>query len=429
MPRNVDRSIRFPVKRQAQQYEDGVLTGNISDSKQVVFVRTRNGANCPDWKGKIARGENATTAMTAVYDDGWSKPSKGQFIADYKNGPPPHHYERIIPRFDATFYSAQSTGRGPRGATMDVTPTVNAAAASFYKKLRAQQVVMSGPTFLGEAREALHMLRRPGEAFYKDSKGLLDAYRNLKREDPKGWMKRASGLWLEKTFGWQPLINDAKDAAKALRSLGKDRNARVSAGAQRSADMTSTLPTGDNKSNFIDIVSTYWSSTCRLTEKTTVRFRSGIRAQAELPQWTNWDAFGFTPSEFLPTAWELLPWSFLADYFTNIGDMIAANATCTANVAFVNRDIIQETFYKGSIECNVALSGQTPYAAWNNIGYMSPSSFYFHRKQVTRSAGLPLPIVTFTLDTGLSDGQLYNVLALLGQANELHHQDYRWRRG
>jgi hypothetical protein len=36
------------------------------------------------------------------------------------------------------------------------------------------------------------------------------------------------------------------------------------------------------------------------------------------------EILGFDWSNFVPTLWEILPWSFAIDYFTNIGDVLSA---------------------------------------------------------------------------------------------------------
>jgi hypothetical protein len=428
MARNKDNSISFPVRI---DYEQKVEPGSdvfTSKTGTQSFVRTRTGQNCPNYREKIENGENATTSMVGVYDAGYHSRSDGQVVSVYKFAPP-QQITKTFTKSDMCFLANNlAFSRGPREPAMDITATISAAAAQFYAKLRSQQVVMTGLTTLGEARELLHMLRRPGEAFYKGSQSVLDAYYRAKRRSPKDWMKTASGLWLEGSFGWQPAINDALAAVKALRSLGKERSAKVSAGATRSEDRTSSLPPQDNATDYAEVMGTKWSSKSTLYEAASVRYRAGLRAQAELPQWQgNLATFGFKPEEFVPTLWELLPWSFLADYFTNIGDMIEANATDTSRVAWISRSIVRTSKYRGSVSCNIAESGATPKANYVTGGSVSPSSWYFTRKRVTRSGDVSLPIVTFQLDTGPSLGQKLNILALLGQANELHRQDYRWR--
>jgi hypothetical protein len=429
MPKNVNRSLSFPVKIGATLVQDGVPT-EVIRTGIATWTRTRIGTSCPDYVGKIARGENATTSLTGVFDDGYHGRSNGSVVSVY-NFAPPHTTQKMFKESDIAFVPNNlAQTRAPRDPVSSATEAINAAASQFYSKLRSQQVILAGMTALGELPETLRMLRRPGEAFYKGSKDFIDALKKAKRRSPKDWMKTASGLWLEHSFGWQPAINDALTAAKALRSLDKERSAKVSGGAQRTYDRTSSLPAGDNQSNIADVMSTRWNCTATLSERHTVRFRAGLRAQAEVPQWGGkLAAFGFKPEEFIPTIYNLLPWSFLADYFTNLGDMIDANATDTSRVAWISRSIISETFYKGSYACDIGESGNTPKANWTTGGTVSPATWYFHRKRVTRSSDVALPIVTFTLETGTSLGQKLNMLALLGQANELHHQDFRWRRG
>jgi hypothetical protein len=44
--------------------------------------------------------------------------------------------------------------------------------------------------------------------------------------------------------------------------------------------------------------------------------------------------FGLLPERFLPTVWELIPYSFVADYFINVGDIISSYAFHRENIAF-----------------------------------------------------------------------------------------------
>lgn len=53
--------------------------------------------------------------------------------------------------------------------------------------------------------------------------------------------------------------------------------------------------------------------------KGVIRTKSGDDGLVSLDQ-----DFGLLARDFLPTVWEVIPWSFVADYFVNIGDMVSA---------------------------------------------------------------------------------------------------------
>jgi hypothetical protein len=294
----------------------------------------------------------------------------------------------------------------------------NRASAAFYKKLRATAVLFSGPTFLGELRETLHMIRRPASALYSSANGYLDALTRRKRASPKHWTKTISGLWLEHSFGWKPLINDVLDAAKAQRALiSQPRQKVLSAGGK---DVSNPFPVGV-WGNGVYAAGTVGDNRMlarsRRVDSVIVRYKGKVKAQAEMTTWDKWALFGFTPSEFIPTAWELLPWSFLIDYFTNIGDILTSAVTSTQNVVYVNKTVISEREFTGFV---VPFEVEDATYAIVNIGR---SDFSCRRRSVSRSAGVGVPLPRLTFETGLSDGQLFNVAALLGQARALHGQN------
>jgi hypothetical protein len=146
-----------------------------------------------------------------------------------------------------------------------------------------------------------------------------------------------------------------------------------------------------------------------------------------MTKWDNWALFGFTPSELVPTAWELLPWSFLVDYFVNVGDVLSSAVTASSNVNFVNKTVIQEAKKFGYWNFDPVASmlswntpGQTRSYSYDNI--KSPK-FENITRLINRSPGSSVPLPTLQLHPGLSDGKLFNIAALLGQARALHQQN------
>jgi hypothetical protein len=91
-------------------------------------------------------------------------------------------------------------------------------------------------------------------------------------------------------------------------------------------------------------------------------------------------------------------------------------------VAYANRSVIKKSDYYGFINLDAQQTGTFQpnshlVSANSNQGY-----FRFTRKRVLRDAGGGVPLPTLQLSFDLSNGQLLNVAALLGQARALHPQ-------
>jgi hypothetical protein len=309
------------------------------------------------------------------------------------------------------------------------TDADNIARAKFYKELNKLRESFSGLTFLGELRETLHMLRRPAAALWDKNKGYLSALSKAKRRDPRNWLKTAGGLWLEQAFGWAPLLNDCKDAYQAYENLVKPNSqssvmvkAKGKKEFDRSGLMPSYLSTGYigwyNDARWVQ------NTQMRLLERHSVRYIGSVRSLTRATQWDNLKLFGFSAEDFIPTAWELLPWSFLVDYFTNVGDILQAAVTQTNNVAFVNRTEIRETYFSGSVSTVPGMlpSGASP-SDWVIVSEDNSTYNWSNRRRVvSRSPQAGVPIPDFSLSVDLTDKQLGNIAALLTGASALHPQ-------
>lgn len=52
--------------------------------------------------------------------------------------------------------------------------------------------------------------------------------------------------------------------------------------------------------------------------------------------------FGANLLNFVPTVYELLPWSFLVDYFVNVNEVISSTFTDTSNLKWSSKTIIRK---------------------------------------------------------------------------------------
>jgi hypothetical protein len=410
----------------------GPTTGDRIDTYKLT--RTRTGQRLNKWREVIAAGGNATTPLQATWDSMETSPPVKSCVLELRT------FDKTA---SATHTVKGNVGlHGERGLVLPVEPLAdvsfedNNARAKFYKKLHGMQTHFQGEIFLGELRETLHMLRRPASALWDRNLGYLAALRKAKRSDPKNWLKTLSGLWLENAFGWQPLLNDCKDAYKAYERLvqpDKEETVAVSGSFRRWFDRSSTsLLTGFRPGDLVLMGSNscqYWYNTSSiLTQQNTVRYKGAVKTQTRATKWDNLDLFGFNAKEFIPTAWELLPWSFLIDYFTNVGDMLEASIVNTANVSYVNKTVITETFWRGGVASTDTKPPGYSSANWYVLSSNKSSwNWSIRRRKISRQPDVGISLPTFQLSFDLNDGQLGNIAALLGQANSLHKQSRRLR--
>lgn len=431
---NVDRSMPLRLRVRAYQKRSDQPENVYVGGRDLLLTRTRNGTTNPHWKQQILNLENATTALSGVKDTVNITPAQGvwKFLHPSTGLTKDITYSGDAPLLNGIW------DPGIIPPTLSSQAAINNANAKFYAMLRSEVQAVSGPTFLGELRETLAMLKRPMSALHSQAHGYLDTLSKAKRRDPKNWTKAISGAWLEQSFGWAPLIQDVKGAMQGYSRLNKPRKGRMfSTGfsdvQSQPTALQSPFNAAGNVSYFLQNIPVAVWYKGRVVDRVTLRYKGRIKAQSDLQPFDNWKLFGFQPNEFLPTAWELLPWSFLADYFTNIGDVLNAAATTTdhVEVAWTNSTLRRVSVAQLYMVEDIAGTGSANNGWTRVLGTLSGGSSYSTRSTINRGtlSGFP-PLPTFMMNCDLGQGQLANIAALLGQAQALHPQRVRgnWHR-
>lgn len=372
----------------------------------LKLTRTRTGTAVANWKDKIEKCQNATSDMSGVY---W-----------YLEDETPISSMQTVDAFAQGIKTVGTNGRLLSYLTPLPTWSVftsnadNQAKARFLKKVRETEVAFQGLIFLGELRETLRMLKRPAAGLQDLIKEYLTKAHRLKKGSGRSKTRRfdqaVSKLWLEYAFGWVPLMSDIRSAKDAYNKLiDRKQVVRISSGGKDFKRFENQLATVVQ--NFPNVGSWYVMLCRDFTDQTDViRYRGVVRQSAITTSQGRYKFFGFTPSEFVPTAWELLPWSFLFDYFANIGEILEASVTSTASVAWVNKSRVQymDRYRIGTFQ---PISN---YFAWPQISFESKSgSVRYRGKIVSRYAnsGISPPSLSFRLPH--SDSKLLNIAALL----------------
>lgn len=390
--------------------------GSFDSDHQVtrLFTRTRSSNNMPDWRRRIRLHGPATTALSGNFCSITEDPTDS-FRRD-SNGD----------TYAVKGYLASAEAGNLVGNPSDVSAkAVTAAMMKAYGRIKSAQRQMQGAVFLGEIREAVRMVKRPAaglrDAIERDY--LQKLAKRLKgapayRKDPDLWKRAISQTWLEGIFGWRPFINDLQDAVKAyenIRDKGGDRHTRFSVGAVNDKEVSNAQQTISPILNF------GFSKNTVEKDFATVRLIGEVRASCPMTTVEKARCFGLSPGEFWPTAWELLPWSFLVDYFVNIGDVIDASYTDTSKVSWLNMTIRQ--IRTKDVYCAPLPKSQQPGNC--EVVYGNPSYCQMKRRKVSRTqpGGLSVPSLIFSLP-GSSIRQL-NMLSLWTQANSINPQSPR----
>lgn len=213
----------------------------------------------------------------------------------------------------------------------------NQALADFYNNSWDALRSLQSGVFLGEVRETLKMLKNPARTI-RDSLNsyATDARRRYRKathhngryipSSAHRGQRALADTWLEYAFGWRPLISDIKDANSAFVRLAKApyEFQRVRGYSEAPSDLRSSrsaVPV------IVDLGSsglTLYREWARYTAKVQCRYLGEVRVKVDTPYTMAREVLGFTWNDFVPTVWELIPYSFLVDYFSNIGDVISA---------------------------------------------------------------------------------------------------------
>lgn len=434
-----DSSISFPINHKGTQYLwNEAPTWDVDANNVMTIPRTRTGTRLPHYREIIAKGENATTALSAqecsldynrlhgTYELWKYQGNPAQFCYRKNEGDTFIRNDQFLINFSDAFLWSD---------VGDISLVDDLAKAAFLRKLKSAETLFQGQIFLGELGETLKMLRNPLVGIRSLAKDFLGTLRKRKRANPKKWLNDIGSAWLEQSFGWNPLINDVQSAVKAYRQLVKPvQTFKISAGASKSYDGTSTKSSAfkpginlrlDGGCTFHTISSWY-------IEQLRVRYKGALITQVGAPPWRDDDLFGWKPQNFIPTAWELLPWSFLADYFTNIGDILDASIVNTQHLAWCNVTTTRTKVKHGLFE---QIWGSPPGGTgWTKVAMSNSLGHHFAKKKiVSRSANvdlLSLNLLGLHFNFDLTGGQLANIDALLSQASALHpqHNPRNWHR-
>jgi hypothetical protein len=254
--------------------------------------------------------------------------------------------------------------------------------------------------FLGESHEMLTLIGGSATRIFQSLRylkrgNIVGAAHALGAKPPKGHFTPKgvrtdmANAWLELQYGWLPLLKDAKSAAEMLAK-------------QLEFPLVATYRVKRRKAVPLSAVSSAFTGSAGYREtrgQLIARVSEGNVAQL----------VGLLDPASV--AWELLPWSFVADWFMPIGDYLSARS-------FVNS-------ITGEFVTTKTTRTEFAYSCLKTVNsppikelLTQPGSHYSTRVEVNRSVStsLQVPFPSFkTLDKALSWRHCANAIALLTQ--------------
>lgn len=381
----------------------------LKATRSVTLSSNRSaGVRVPGWKRKIAGGTSATSPLHGLSQKILyrSDPEGGRSSACYQHSP-------CLKGCSASYNGwlhAQNFNLANTASIFDpgMTAASNKAIAAFTQEVNDRISPFKGGVFIGELRETVKLLRHPVkglrdliEKHNVRIRGAINRF-HRQRDFSRQVLNAAAESWLETQYGWGPLVSDLQSAAKALDHVFGSRD-RVS--TRRSVESYSHEdygyigygPTIECHAD-ADFKKSY---DCKLVGAVALDPRDGT-----LPS-----RLGIRLPELIPTIEELIPYSFILDYFSNMQEFLYSTcAPIGGRVNWWNQTDVAQTYtvFRNSFGFSAASLNSTGTSGviigrarnWSRLG----------------GNGDSFPHVTLTFGSELNWKKIINLTALLQQS-------------
>jgi hypothetical protein len=257
----------------------------------------------PNWKIKIAKRQDATGPYNVI---GTSFSLNGLFgvgsdplvDVDYTNS--------------LTMFADVSSASGFPNTDASLETL---ALTRLKRKLKKQITSFDSLVPLAEIRDLRTTVKGLAELTTSLVKTLID----IKRTRGRSAFQYASKAWLTYGFGLRPMIADANALCKSIAAYleRSDRSVRLVGSATK--DWLSTGANNFVTSNVLGGYNNRWSFHHVLSYRYIGLFDLPLKSSNN---YGATDHFGFTFPDVLPALWEAAAFSWVVDYFTNVGEFL-----------------------------------------------------------------------------------------------------------
>lgn len=363
-----------------------------------VYHNWAQGVKNPRWREQIARGQNATTPFLAYSHKIRRQDQYHTVMTCYPSSSAPSHAPLKEEMWGTQFFTNPS-GIEAAVAAIDLGEANTTALMRLNEDIRDKHAAFKGSTSVAELADTIRMLRNPAKALHTGVRTYLESIRlNTKRWARGGreaLLDAITGTWLEYAFGWTPLIGEISEIRDVFSSQYK-QGLHERSWAHGIGEGHVVILRNDP----------FWSNYYTLpgAPKVSKRQRgyAKVKYTANLGYTTHGSPaknLGFTPREWMPALWEVIPWSFVVDYFTNIGDIISAVSYVDSDINFVNKTTVQVLIEDFPFTGHFRSRNKFSYETKKPTVTGSPGAFELESKRVYRSEylGSLVPPLRFSM--------------------------------
>lgn len=235
------------------------------------------------------------------------------------------------------------------------------ARMRFIREARQAQGAFRGATWFAELLDTIRTIRNPARTLRRGIDDYVSAARRnarraarnvappvnraqaeeLLRRNPRA--ARAMGravtdTWLEYQFGWQPLVSDIGNGVLAGLRLSRRLTPRKRINAIERLELpdSTTLVVRNVAGREVtwEVIDSFVYS---------VLFYGAVTIEVDSPSLGVTQEFGLRLNDWAPALWEVIPYSFLIDYFSNIGDIVEVLSFPKSDIQWVSRTIRNST--------------------------------------------------------------------------------------
>lgn len=384
----------YPWKKEWKTTNIGYAVPAYSGSanQPLILPGTKSGESVPQWRGKVRKGLNAgspynlyaqkvdkkTVEFNRTFEimyDSWSPDGRGGWYWE------PWRTHKVIGNQCKPF--SASYGH----LVLSTSKAEATALKKTYQKVLQEQQHLNSLAVLAEFGDVIRQFGAPFSSIVKLTHKYLEALK-MRRKGLKGgprlrdekWHEIMASSYLEYVFGLEPLIGDTERVAEAFARWNFEKTGeakfRKAISGRGLETISTSVPNGDSYDGL-----TAFTGVTKVTTENRVQYKCGMSQTFQAPFGSNerlLQLLGVSPRNLLPALWEAVPWSWLMDYATNVGDIITAAATSTVDVKWIIKSVTRRTTRTTTLNFDAAMTN-------DNLRLLAPLPSVARIKSITGS--------------------------------------------